>query len=113
MNPTRSTGHFSYPSTYLLTPLRPPPIPRTTTTTTTTNHNNSFQLEISGIPAENAKCRVETQLKITLCIKDARGEIAQQWKQFRLPRDLIAKEKHRIAKYNGMFYSSLLTRTKR
>ncbi|GJJ77084.1 hypothetical protein EMPS_09443 [Entomortierella parvispora] len=60
-----------------------------------------FQIEITGIPAENAKCRVETQLKIGLCIKDAQGEIARQWKQFRLPRDLIAKEKHRLTKYNG------------
>lgn len=64
-------------------------------------NNHSFQIEITGIPAENAKCRVETQLKIGLCIKDAQGEIARQWKQFRLPRDLIAKEKHRLTKYNG------------
>ncbi|KAG0046845.1 hypothetical protein BGZ83_008000, partial [Gryganskiella cystojenkinii] len=60
-----------------------------------------FQIEISGIPAENAKCRVETQLKIGLRITDANGETARHWKQFKLPRALIAKEKHRMAKYNG------------
>jgi len=86
-----STPHYlSSPSTNELTPPFPPRW-----------NNYSFQIEITGIPAENAKCRVETQLKIGLCIKDAQGEIARQWKQFRLPRDLIAKEKHRLTKYNG------------
>ncbi|KAF9914970.1 hypothetical protein BX616_007179 [Lobosporangium transversale] len=60
-----------------------------------------LQIEISGIPAENGKCRVETQLKITLRLKDAHGEIVKDWKQLRLPRPLIAKEKHRMEKFNG------------
>ncbi|KAF9162088.1 hypothetical protein BGX20_001857 [Mortierella sp. AD010] len=61
-----------------------------------------LQIEISGIPAENGKCRVETQLKITLQLKDAQGQIVKDWKQLRLPRPLIAKEKHRMEKFNGM-----------
>ncbi|KAF9358259.1 hypothetical protein BGX26_002127 [Mortierella sp. AD094] len=60
-----------------------------------------LQIEISGIPAENGKCRVETQLKITLQLKNAQGQIIKDWKQLRLPRPLIAKEKHRMEKFNG------------
>ncbi|KAF9100526.1 hypothetical protein BGX27_000353 [Mortierella sp. AM989] len=60
-----------------------------------------LQIEISGIPAENGKCRVETQLKITLQLKNAQGEIVKDWKQLRLPHPLIAKEKHRMEKFNG------------
>ncbi|KAF9335261.1 hypothetical protein BG006_000479 [Podila minutissima] len=60
-----------------------------------------LQIEISGIPAENGKCRVETQLKIGFQLKDANGSDVQHWKQIRLPHKLIAKEKHRMEKYNG------------
>ncbi|KAG0326018.1 hypothetical protein BG004_003055, partial [Podila humilis] len=60
-----------------------------------------LQIDISGIPAENGKCRVETQLKIGFHIKDARGGDVHRWKQLRLPHSLIAKEKHRMEKYNG------------
>ncbi|KAF9149746.1 hypothetical protein BG015_008442 [Linnemannia schmuckeri] len=70
----------------------PPPPPR---------RHNSLQIEISGIPAENGKCRVETQLKIALHIKDAQNESVKDWKQLRLPHSLIAKEKHRMEKFNG------------
>lgn len=62
---------------------------------------SSLQIEISGIPAENGKCRVETQLKITVHLKNAEGQTVGDWKQLRLPRSLIAKEKHRMEKYNG------------
>ncbi|KAF9954766.1 SPT3 Dosage dependent suppressor of Ty-induced promoter mutations-like protein [Mortierella alpina] len=61
----------------------------------------SLQIEILGIPAENGKCRVETQLKITLRLADAQGESVKDWKQIRLPHSLIAKEKHRMEKFNG------------
>lgn len=60
-----------------------------------------LRIEISGIPAENGKCRVETQLKITLHLKGAAGEAIKDWKQLRLPHPLIAKEKHRMDKFNG------------
>ncbi|CAO3574252.1 unnamed protein product [Mortierella alpina] len=60
-----------------------------------------LQIEILGIPAENGKCRVETQLKITLRLANAQGESVKDWKQIRLPHSLIAKEKHRMEKFNG------------
>ncbi|KAF9422763.1 hypothetical protein BGZ76_003740, partial [Entomortierella beljakovae] len=60
-----------------------------------------LQIEISGIPAENGKCRVETQLKIALQLKDAQGHVVTDWKQLRLPHPLIAKEKHRMEKFNA------------
>ncbi|KAF9991929.1 hypothetical protein BGZ65_012918, partial [Modicella reniformis] len=59
-----------------------------------------LRIEISGIPPENGKCRVETQLKITFHLKNAVGETVKDWKQLRLPRPLIAKEKHRMEKFN-------------
>ncbi|KAF9943027.1 hypothetical protein BGZ67_008658 [Mortierella alpina] len=64
-------------------------------------HLLSLQIEILGIPAENGKCRVETQLKITLRLANAHGESVKDWKQIRLPHSLIAKEKHRMEKFNG------------
>ncbi|KAG0204995.1 hypothetical protein BGX28_003245 [Mortierella sp. GBA30] len=60
-----------------------------------------LQIEVLGIPAENGKCRVETQLKITLRLANAQGESVKDWKQLRLPHSLIAKEKHRMEKFNG------------
>ncbi|KAF9355536.1 hypothetical protein BGX34_010415 [Mortierella sp. NVP85] len=62
---------------------------------------NSLQIVISGIPAENGKCRVETQLKIGFHLRKTNGEAVLDWKQLRLPRMMIAKEKHRIEKFNG------------
>ncbi|KAF9093792.1 SPT3 Dosage dependent suppressor of Ty-induced promoter mutations-like protein [Mortierella sp. AM989] len=67
------------------------------------NHQSptSPQIVISGIPAENGKCRVETQLKIGFHLKSPHGDAVMKWKQIKLPRSLIAKEKHRIEKFNG------------
>ncbi|KAF9924747.1 hypothetical protein FBU30_005350 [Linnemannia zychae] len=75
--------------------------PTTTQLPTSPHRSNSLQIEISGIPAENGKCRVETQLKIALHIKNAQNESVKDWKQLRLPHALIAKEKHRMEKFNG------------
>lgn len=73
----------------------------TIVTAAATSTNHSLQIEISGIPAENGKCRVETQLKIAFTLKDAQGASVKDWKQIRLPHSLIAKEKHRMEKFNG------------
>ncbi|KAF9143445.1 hypothetical protein BGX30_000420 [Mortierella sp. GBA39] len=78
---------------YQPTTTRPPPPPP--------RRHNSLQIEISGIPAENGKCRVETQLKIALHLKNPQNESVKDWKQLRLPHSLIAKEKHRMEKFNG------------
>ncbi|KAG0272470.1 hypothetical protein BGZ97_010973, partial [Linnemannia gamsii] len=59
----------------------------------------NLQIEISGIPAENGKCRVETQLKIGLHLRSGNSP-ATEYKQLRLPRHYIAKEKHRMEKFN-------------
>ncbi|KAI7818125.1 hypothetical protein BC939DRAFT_480571 [Gamsiella multidivaricata] len=76
------------------TPYLLPPPPRRV-------RSRSLQIEISGIPAENGKCRVETQLKVGFQLRGKHGETVMDWKQIRLPRMLIAKEKHRIEKFNG------------
>ncbi|KAG0358245.1 hypothetical protein BGZ54_010507, partial [Gamsiella multidivaricata] len=75
------------------TPYLLPPPPRRV-------RSRSLQIEISGIPAENGKCRVETQLKVGFQLRGKHGETVMDWKQIRLPRMLIAKEKHRIEKFN-------------
>ncbi|KAF9303466.1 hypothetical protein BGZ91_009102, partial [Linnemannia elongata] len=49
------------------TPFLLPPPPRRHAVPVTVPRN--LQLEISGIPAENGKCRVETQLKIGLHLR--------------------------------------------
>ncbi|KAF9899963.1 hypothetical protein BX616_002757 [Lobosporangium transversale] len=68
---------------------------------TTSRTKRPLLIKISGIPAENGKCRVETQLKIGFHLRGVHGEAIMDYKQLRLPRALIAKEKHRIEKFNG------------
>ncbi|KAK3847556.1 MAG: hypothetical protein J3R72DRAFT_167306 [Linnemannia gamsii] len=63
--------------------------------------SRDLQIEISGIPAENGKCRVETQLKIGLHLRSGLNGPVTDYKQLRLPRRYIAKEKHRMEKFNG------------
>ncbi|KAF9912417.1 SPT3 Dosage dependent suppressor of Ty-induced promoter mutations-like protein [Linnemannia zychae] len=77
------------------TPFLLPPPPRRAV-------SRDLQIEISGIPAENGKCRVETQLKIGLHLRSGHnGYPITDYKQLRLPRHYIAKEKHRMEKFNG------------
>ncbi|KAF9135970.1 hypothetical protein BGW39_009944 [Mortierella sp. 14UC] len=77
------------------TPFLLPPPPRRAV-------SRNLQIEISGIPAENGKCRVETQLKIGLHLRSGlNGYPITDYKQLRLPRHYIAKEKHRMEKFNG------------
>ncbi|KAK3830598.1 MAG: hypothetical protein JOS17DRAFT_817550 [Linnemannia elongata] len=66
-----------------------------------TVREGNLQIEISGIPAENGKCRVETQLKIGLHLRSDNASPVTEYKQLRLPRHYIAKEKHRMEKFNG------------
>ncbi|KAF9290529.1 hypothetical protein BGZ88_007285 [Linnemannia elongata] len=81
------------------TPFLLPPPPRRHAVPVTVPRN--LQLEISGIPAENGKCRVETQLKIGLHLRSGNSNPVTEYKQLRLPRHYIAKEKHRMEKFNG------------
>ncbi|KAG0269364.1 hypothetical protein BGZ95_002105 [Linnemannia exigua] len=76
------------------TPFLLPPPPRRAV-------SRNLQIEISGIPAENGKCRVETQLKIGLHLRSGLNGPVTDYKQLRLPRRYIAKEKHRMEKFNG------------
>ncbi|KAG9069906.1 hypothetical protein KI688_009231 [Linnemannia hyalina] len=81
------------------TPFLLPPPPRRRAVPVTVPRN--LQIEISGIPAENGKCRVETQLKIGLHLRSGNSNPITEYKQLRLPRHYIAKEKHRMEKFNG------------
>ncbi|KAJ2654094.1 SPT3 Dosage dependent suppressor of Ty-induced promoter mutations-like protein, partial [Coemansia sp. RSA 1285] len=59
-----------------------------------------LRIELDGIPNENAKSRVETQIKITLRLTTADGERATCWSHLALPELLVSREKfrHRLNK---------------
>ncbi|KAJ2489339.1 SPT3 Dosage dependent suppressor of Ty-induced promoter mutations-like protein [Coemansia sp. RSA 2050] len=55
-----------------------------------------LKIELEGIPQENAKSRVETQIKITLrLITEDTGERATCWSHLSLPELLVSREKFR------------------
>ncbi|KAJ2862500.1 SPT3 Dosage dependent suppressor of Ty-induced promoter mutations-like protein [Coemansia aciculifera] len=55
-----------------------------------------LKIELEGIPQENAKSRVETQIKITLRLNtEDTGERATCWTHLALPELLVSREKFR------------------
>ncbi|KAJ2004955.1 SPT3 Dosage dependent suppressor of Ty-induced promoter mutations-like protein [Coemansia thaxteri] len=55
-----------------------------------------LRLELEGIPLENAKSRVETQIKITLRLQtEDSGEAVTCWTHLALPELLVSREKFR------------------
>ncbi|KAJ2704461.1 SPT3 Dosage dependent suppressor of Ty-induced promoter mutations-like protein [Coemansia sp. IMI 203386] len=60
-----------------------------------------LNLSIEGIPKENAKSRVETQIKITLRLSTDSGERVTCWSHLALPEMLVSREKfrHRLQKH--------------
>ncbi|KAJ2745777.1 SPT3 Dosage dependent suppressor of Ty-induced promoter mutations-like protein [Coemansia sp. BCRC 34301] len=61
-------------------------------------------LEMEGIPKENAKSRVETQIRITLRLKtEDTGEPVSCWTHLALPEDMVSREKfiHRLQKHSA------------
>ncbi|KAJ2347455.1 SPT3 Dosage dependent suppressor of Ty-induced promoter mutations-like protein, partial [Coemansia sp. RSA 2671] len=55
-----------------------------------------LKIELEGIPQENAKSRVETQIKITVrLITEDTGERATCWSHLSLPELLVSREKFR------------------
>ncbi|KAJ1986103.1 SPT3 Dosage dependent suppressor of Ty-induced promoter mutations-like protein [Coemansia sp. RSA 1358] len=59
-----------------------------------------LRIELEGIPSENARSRVETQIKMTLRLTTADGERATCWSHLALPELLVSREKfrHRASK---------------
>ncbi|KAJ2213798.1 SPT3 Dosage dependent suppressor of Ty-induced promoter mutations-like protein [Coemansia sp. RSA 487] len=70
-----------------------------------------LRIELDGIPSENAKSRVETQIKITLRLTTADGERATCWSHLALPELLVSREKfrHRFNKPNQTNGSGQMT----
>ncbi|KAJ2692206.1 SPT3 Dosage dependent suppressor of Ty-induced promoter mutations-like protein, partial [Coemansia spiralis] len=54
-----------------------------------------LRLELEGIPSENAKSRVETQIKITVRLTTQAGERATCWTHLALPELLVSRDKFR------------------
>ncbi|KAJ1920763.1 SPT3 Dosage dependent suppressor of Ty-induced promoter mutations-like protein [Mycoemilia scoparia] len=59
-----------------------------------------LKLQLDGIPEENAKSRVETQIKLTLRLLGADGKPVSCWSHLQLPELLVSREKfrHRLQK---------------
>ncbi|KAI9208133.1 uncharacterized protein BJ171DRAFT_595945 [Polychytrium aggregatum] len=55
--------------------------------------DSGLQLRVMGLPQQNAKSRVETQIKICLQLVTDKGEKASSWAFLRLPEYLASKEK--------------------
>ncbi|KAJ2433116.1 SPT3 Dosage dependent suppressor of Ty-induced promoter mutations-like protein, partial [Coemansia sp. RSA 2424] len=63
-----------------------------------------LKLEMEGIPKENAKSRVETQIKITLRLTtEDTGERVTCWSHLALPEQMVSREKfrHRLQQKQG------------
>ncbi|KAJ2382841.1 SPT3 Dosage dependent suppressor of Ty-induced promoter mutations-like protein, partial [Coemansia sp. RSA 2603] len=56
---------------------------------------NGLNMSIEGIPSENAKSRVETQIKITLRLTNDNGERVTCWSHLGLPEMLVSRDKFR------------------
>ncbi|KAJ2479423.1 SPT3 Dosage dependent suppressor of Ty-induced promoter mutations-like protein [Coemansia sp. RSA 2131] len=54
-----------------------------------------LRLELDGVSRENAKSRVETQIKTTLRLTTNDGERVTCWSHLQLPELLVARDKHR------------------
>ncbi|KAJ1962664.1 SPT3 Dosage dependent suppressor of Ty-induced promoter mutations-like protein, partial [Dipsacomyces acuminosporus] len=59
-----------------------------------------LRIELDGIASENAKSRVETQIKVTLRLTTDDGERVTCWSHLALPEMLVSREKfrHRLQK---------------
>ncbi|KAJ3355578.1 SPT3 Dosage dependent suppressor of Ty-induced promoter mutations-like protein [Entophlyctis luteolus] len=57
--------------------------------------SGSFSLRILGVPATNARSRVETQTKLCLQMVNQAGTKTSAWTHLRLPELLVTKEKTR------------------
>ncbi|OLY78051.1 Protein MGA2 [Smittium mucronatum] len=62
--------------------------------------SDGIKLELSGIPSENAKSRVETQIKITLKLVNKNGVPIRRWTHLMLPEILVSRDRfrHRLNK---------------
>ncbi|KAJ2651432.1 SPT3 Dosage dependent suppressor of Ty-induced promoter mutations-like protein [Coemansia sp. RSA 1250] len=54
-----------------------------------------LQMTLEGIPSENAKSRVETQIKAKLVLTTMDGERVNCWSHLQLPELLVARDKYR------------------
>ncbi|KAJ3331073.1 hypothetical protein HDU76_004152 [Blyttiomyces sp. JEL0837] len=62
------------------------------------NNKSGLQIRVLGVPHQNAKSRVETQIKICLQLVSVKGDKVTRWSHLRLPDLLVAKDKLRRAK---------------
>ncbi|KAJ3179856.1 SPT3 Dosage dependent suppressor of Ty-induced promoter mutations-like protein [Geranomyces variabilis] len=60
--------------------------------------SKGLQVRILGVPQQNAKSRVETQIKLCLQLVTDKGDKVPLWSHLRLPEHLIPREKARRAK---------------
>lgn len=63
--------------------------------------SKGLQIRVLGVPQQNAKSRVETQIKICLQLVTDKGDKVPLWSHLRLPEHLVPREKLRKSKLKG------------
>jgi hypothetical protein len=58
-------------------------------------HAHSLRVNITGIPAQGAKSRVETQIKLGIQLVNQQNERIGAWTHIKLPEYMVAKEKNK------------------
>ncbi|KAJ3094354.1 SPT3 Dosage dependent suppressor of Ty-induced promoter mutations-like protein [Phlyctochytrium planicorne] len=58
----------------------------------------NLQIRVLGVPQQNAKSRVETQIKLCLQLVTAKGEKVPHWSYLRLPELLTTRDRQRRGK---------------
>ncbi|KAF9416022.1 hypothetical protein BGZ94_010333 [Podila epigama] len=56
---------------------------------------NGLRVNITGIPGEGAKSRVETQIKLGIQLLNQQNELVGAWTHIKLPEYMVAKEKNK------------------
>lgn len=56
---------------------------------------NSLRVNITGIPGQGAKSRVETQIKLGIQLVNQQSELVGAWTHIKLPEYMVAKEKNK------------------
>ncbi|PVZ98687.1 hypothetical protein BB558_005307 [Smittium angustum] len=70
-----------------------------------------LKLDILGIPSENAKSRVETQIKITLRLLDANNKPVKFWSHLLLPELSVSRDKFKHKLNKGFEHSHAMPAT--
>ncbi|KAJ3144270.1 SPT3 Dosage dependent suppressor of Ty-induced promoter mutations-like protein [Irineochytrium annulatum] len=64
--------------------------------------DSTLLIRVLGVPLQNAKSRVETQIKLCIQLVTTKGEKVPLWSHLRLPEHLATREKARRSKFGDI-----------